>query len=237
MKTNGRQYEIDIAEYCNGTLKTASQDVLSAYTNILSKFGSVDGIKHSSKESWKGTGVREPKADLLFEDKIDGISVKKEGAVQLASGGINYTLLCFKECYEEIKDKLELDDTKLVLRLINCFEEFGNNKMSIDEWSSWKQTAGNSINDLMNEVWLKVPLFRETMIDEVLSGRRFYRDTPKAIAKHILTPNKIYEIDKKYVQNISSCVKIRIAAKGRSKKVNGVKQRYREAVVRFDYKT
>jgi len=89
----------------------------------------------------------------------------------------------------------------------------------------------------MKEVWNDVPEFRETMIDEVLSGRRYYKATPKAVAKYILTPSKIHKINKKYVQNISSCVNIRIAAKGRSKKVNGVKQRYREAVVRFDYKT
>lgn len=235
MKTKGRQYEIDIANYCNDNLDNPYPEVMSAYAAIVSEFGSANGIRHSSSESWKGTGVREPKADLLFE--AGNISVKQSGAVQLASGGIKYTLSCFKKCYDEIRNNLSTEDALLIEELISVFDHFGPNKMSNIQWTKWSSTTGRQIDALMKEVWNDVPEFRETMIDEVLSGRRYYKATPKAVAKYILTPSKIHKINKKYVQNISSCVNIRIAAKGRSKKVNGVKQRYREAVVRFDYKT
>ena len=235
MKTKGIQYEIDIADYCNGNLSNPYPDVLSAHAAIVSEFGSANGVRHSYSESWKGTGVRDPKADLLFA--AGNISVKQSGAVQLASGGIKYTLSCFKDCYDEIKNNLSADHALLVEELISTFEQFGPNKMSKQQWATWSSTTGRQIDALMKDVWDRVPEFREVMVDEVLSGRRYYKTTPKAVAKYILTPNKIHKINKKYVQNISPCVKIRIAAKGRSKKVNGVKQRYREAVVRFDYKT
>jgi len=94
MKTKGRQYEIDIANYCNDNLDNPYPEVMSAYAAIVSEFGSANGIRHSSSESWKGTGVREPKADLLFE--AGNISVKQSGAVQLASGGLNIHYLVLR---------------------------------------------------------------------------------------------------------------------------------------------
>ena len=231
MKTTGRQYEIDITDYCRyATGDTCARpEVQTAYENIISQFGSATGLKHSSEVKLK---YREPKADLIFEDERGGISVKKEGTIQLASGGVSYTHKCFKLCYEEIKELLTPPENSIIQNLLTIFPD-SKVIMPNHAWDSWKSSTGQILDDALKNAWDKVPLFRETVTDEMLSGKRLYKDEPRAIAKYLLTPRKICEIDKKYVTNASPRVKIRIAAKGR--RVKG--QRHREVVVRFDYKT
>ena len=230
-KTTGRQYEIDITDYCrHATGDTrARPEVQTAYENIISQFGSTTGLKHSSEVKLK---YREPKADLIFEDERGGISVKKEGTIQLASGGVSYTHKCFKLCYEEIKELLTAPENSIIQNLLTTFPD-SKVIMPNHAWDSWKSSTGQILDDALKNAWDKVPLFRETVTDEMLSGKRLYKDEPRAIAKYLLTPRKIYKIDKNYVTNASPRVNIRIAAKGRWKQ----EIRHREVCVRFDYKT
>jgi len=228
-KTTGRQYEIDITDYCrHATGDTrARPEVQAAYENIISQFGSTAGLKHSSEVELK---YREPKADLIFEDERGGISVKKEGKIQLASAGVSYTHKCFKLCYEEIKELLTPAEDGIIQNLLTTFPD-SKVIMPNPEWDPWISSTGQLIDDELKNVWDNVLLFREAVTDEVLSGRRMYKDEPRAIAKYLLTPRKICEIDKKYVTNVSPHVKIRLSPKGRWKD----KVRHREVVVRFDY--
>ena len=55
MKTTGRQYEIDITDYCRyATGDTCARpEVQTAYENIISQFGSATGLKHSSEVKLK----------------------------------------------------------------------------------------------------------------------------------------------------------------------------------------
>jgi len=228
-KTTGRQYEIDITDYCrHATGDTrARPEVQAAYENIISQFGNTAGLKHSSEVKLK---YREPKADLIFEDERGGISVKKEGKIQLASAGVSYTHKCFKLCYEEIKELLTPAEDGIIQNLLTTFPD-SKVIMPNPEWDPWISSTGQLIDDELKNVWDNVLLFREAVTDEVLSGRRMYKDEPRAIAKYLLTPRKICEIDKKYVTNVSPHVKIRLSPKGRWKD----KVRHREVVVRFDY--
>ena len=225
-KNTGIEFEKDIMDCCRGN--AATPEAHSAYENIISEFGSVSGLKHSSEVKLKCN----PKADLLFEDGRAGISVKKQGTIQLASGGLNYNSNSFKLCYEEVKELLTPSEDYIVLDLLAKFPK-ENLYIPNPEWDSWRSSTGQIIDDALKNVWDNVPLFREAVVDEMLSGRRLYKDKPRAIADYILTPTKISKIDKNYVTNASPHVKIRIAAKGRWKQ----KVRHREVSVRFDYKT
>ena len=227
-KNTGIKFEKGIVAVSRGST-TATPEAYSAHENIILEFGSTYGLKHSSEVRLKCN----PKADILFANRTRaGISVKMKGAIQLASGGLNYTSNSFQLCYEEVRELLTPSEDYVVQDLLAKFPK-ENLYIPNPEWDSWRSSTGQIIDDALKNVWDNVPLFREAVVDEMLSGRRLYKDKPRAIADYILTPTKISKIDKNYVTNASPHVKIRIAAKGRWKH----KVRHREVSVRFDYKT
>lgn len=212
--------------------------------HIISKLGKKISIYHSD-EDVPGIGSiyakPEPKTDIVI---ISGtkkyfVSVKMEGAIQLASGQGASTADLFLAAADSLKNQKEKTVLNSIItelktmptRLLSesNFERImseGNEKI-INEFIK----KGKIIQDKSYDFWLKNNKpqlmasllkfvsenqnFFDALIYESLTGEKTLKQYKGAVADHIISPSGFYEINDTYVNKIRPKVKMDLRAKSR----------------------
>lgn len=225
--------------------KDVQINALKAINFIEKGFGKIIDIEKTS-----GGGV-EPKTDLLITTQRKQLkcSLKYGGDIQLSSGGISTTVKFLAGVLENLASD-ESYSAQEALSLLSVLaeldEEYGNlGSMSRDMADVkigkikrydelLKEILGSSKTPKVSEEFEKVKL---AVVEEAMTGKYTFKDKPKLSANYILSEKEILFIDDKLIKKVGDKTSVRIALKGRGKKlVAGQEVRMNEIVIRFDTK-
>jgi len=221
------------------------QDALNAINFIEKKFGKITDIEKTS-----GGGV-EPKTDLLITTQRKQLkcSLKHGGDIQLSSGSISTTVKFLAGVLENLAaDESYRSDKAIELMtvLAELDEQYGDlgkiprRKADVEIGKAGrydkllKEVLGSSKVPKVSEEYEKVKL---AVVEEAMTGKYTFKNSPKLSANYILSENDIQFIDDDLIKKVADKTSVRIALKGRGKTmVAGKEVRLNEIVVRFDTK-
>jgi len=212
--------------------------------HIFEKFKKGFEIYHSD-ENVPGIGSiyakPEPKTDIVIiqGSKKFFVSVKMEGAIQLASGQGSSTAELFEAAAESLKNPTQ---KKVISSIIKSLKTMPTRLLSESNFDRIMQEGnekvisefikkGKIIQDKSYEYWLennkpqlmadllkfvkKNDDFFDALVREALTGEATLKKFKGAPANSIISPSGFYMIDSKYIEKIRSKVKMDLRAKSR----------------------
>lgn len=227
--------------------KTANANLRKSAANAIAvvekAYGDVEMVE---KKSGGGT---EPKTDLIITagGKKLKCSLKYGGSVQLSSGGIRNTVAFLTGVVKTLSkaSKISTSQAKELLVFLSQMEEEYGQVGSVPKAQAEKILAeaedynaklqsilGSRKQPTVSDKYHSVKL---AIIEEAMTGKYTFANNKDLSADHILSEKEIRKIDKRFIEQVASKTSVRLALKGRGKKlVAGKEVRYNEVVVRFD---
>ena len=245
---NSKKYKSDAdAKKASQVFKTADANVRKSAASAIAVVEKTYGVVKSVEK--KSGGGTEPKTDLLIHagSKKLKCSLKYGGSVQLSSGGIKTTVAFLTGVVKNLSkaSMISTAQSKEMLKFLAQMEnEYGSlgsvpkaqaEKMlaNAEDYNAKLQSIlGSRRQPTVSDKYIALKL---AIIEEAMTGKYTFANKPDLSADHILSETSIKKIDKKFVEEMSKKTSVRLALKGRGKKlVAGKEVRLNEVVVRFD---
>jgi hypothetical protein len=232
------------AEIYSSSDKSVQSSAQNAISVIQKSYGKIRGVAKKS-----GGGV-EPKTDLIITARIRlKCSLKYGGSVQLSSGGIKNTVGFLTGVITNLskEEGISKKQSKELLAMLSDMENNLGQLGSLPKFKAEKilkqsEEYNMSLQEILGsrktpDVGEKYKNIKLAIIEEAMTGKYTFSGNPDLSADHILSESYIKKIDKKLIEEMSKRTSVRLALKGRGKKIEkGEEVRLNEIVVRFDTK-
>jgi hypothetical protein len=219
------------------------KDAASAVAAVEKAYGAVGGVEKTSG------GGKEPKTDLYISAGRSKLkcSLKYGGSIQLSSAGVNTTVEFISGILKAYTKSTGRDVAKCkrILKSLAEFEdEYGDLGKIAQNKATQKLIEAKKFNlELQSilgsrtepDVASENERIKLAIVEEAITGKYTFGATSKLSADHILTETEIKKVDAKLIREVAHKTSVRLALKGRGKKVVGGREvRLNEIVVRFD---
>ena len=215
-----------------------SSDADQAIINIPKKLYKL--ANHTDELGVKGEP--EPKTDILFGPSVR-VSVKMNGAIQLASGEGRSTAKMLRAVVSEVMNIEPTFKDKILEEIIKRIDNMPTKMISpqnlerlqqenpkriahmikngkiLDEynWRIWEKNNKQFIKSKMAKFIEENEKFTFILVDEALTGKRVFTGKYElADANYIITPKYFRKIDNTYVNEMIKRTKLDVRAKSRS---------------------
>jgi hypothetical protein len=223
--------------------KEVKTDAANAVAVVEKSYGAVKGVEKTSG------GGKEPKTDLFIKTKRAALkcSLKYGGSIQLSSAGVATTVEFISGILEGYMKSTRRDATKCrnILKSLAKFEHEYGDLGKISQGAATKKLLeakrfnlelqsilGSRTEPDVAEENERIKL---AIIEEAITGKYTFGTNSKLSADHILTETEIKKVDTKLIKEVAHKTSVRLALKGRGKKIVGGREvRLNEIVVRFD---
>jgi hypothetical protein len=223
--------------------KEVKKDAATAVAAVEKTYGKVEGVEKTSG------GGKEPKTDLYISTARSKLkcSLKYGGSIQLSSAGVATTVEFISGILKAYMKSSSRDAAKCkaILTSLAKFEhEYGDLGKIAQTTATKKLVEAKKFNlELQSilgsrtepDVDKENERIKLAIIEEAITGKYTFGANSKLSANHILTETEIKKVDTKLIKEVAHKTSVRLALKGRGKKIVGGREvRLNEIVVRFD---
>lgn len=219
------------------------KDAANAVSVIENEYGKVTGVEKTSG------GGKEPKTDLYITTARNKLkcSLKYGGSIQLSSAGVSTTVDFITGVLKSYMAKTgrDMNKCKKILSSLTRFEnEYGELGSIVQSKAEKKLLEAKRYNlELQSilgsrtepDVASENENIKLAIIEEAITGNYTFGKSSKLSADHVLTETEIKKVNAALIKEVASKTSVRLALKGRGKKLIGGREvRLNEIVVRFD---
>jgi len=230
------------AEYASATAEVRKH-AASAVSAVESQYGTVKSVEKTSG------GGKEPKTDLYIKTARAALrcSLKYGGSIQLSSAGISTTvdfITGILKAYMNSTNR-DMNKCKKIIKSLAEFEQqYGDLGKVAQNKATQKLIEAKRFNLQLQsilgsraepDVADENERIKLAIVEEAITGKYTFGKASKLAADHILTETEIKKVDAKLIKSVADKTSVRLALKGRGKKLIGGREvRLNEIVVRFD---